>query len=66
MKKETAAAMIVVTAVFCFVIGYSLGFSQADWDGDGISNLEDNCVAIANPDQRDADGDHVGDVCDTD
>lgn len=35
-----------------------------DADGDGVVDAQDNCVADANPDQADRDGDHAGDVCD--
>ena len=38
--------------------------SSDDFDGDGISNLSDNCPCTYNPDQLDTDGDGVGDVCD--
>ena len=34
-----------------------------DFDGDGFSNAVDNCPAVYNPDQADADGNGVGDVC---
>ena len=33
-------------------------------DGDGILNSVDNCPTVKNPDQKDTDGDSVGDVCD--
>jgi hypothetical protein len=34
-----------------------------DTDKDGIANIEDNCPRKANPDQKDSDGDGIGDVC---
>ncbi|MHC4798528.1 MAG: thrombospondin type 3 repeat-containing protein [Planctomycetota bacterium] len=34
-----------------------------DADGDGILNQDDNCPAVANPDQADSDGNGVGDAC---
>ncbi|MDC6352221.1 gliding motility-associated C-terminal domain-containing protein [Zeaxanthinibacter sp. PT1] len=37
-----------------------------DTDGDGVSDLTDNCKSIPNPDQSDADEDGQGDVCDED
>ncbi len=36
----------------------------ADQDGDGIENSLDNCPEVSNPDQRDTDGDGIGDLCD--
>jgi poly(3-hydroxybutyrate) depolymerase len=36
---------------------------MADQDDDGIPDVADNCPAVFNPDQADADGDCVGDVC---
>lgn len=38
----------------------------ADSDNDGHPNYRDNCIDVANSDQRDTDGDHFGNVCDTD
>lgn len=37
-----------------------------DRDGDGITNDEDNCPLVSNVDQKDGDGDLVGDACDLD
>ncbi|MCC6847521.1 MAG: hypothetical protein IT294_03400 [Deltaproteobacteria bacterium] len=37
-----------------------------DADGDGICDAEDDCPAVANPEQADLDGDAAGDVCDAD
>jgi len=37
---------------------------RSDSDGDGVVNFSDNCPLAFNPDQRDCDGDGIGDVCD--
>src|SRR5207237_7570946 len=37
-----------------------------DQDKDGISDSYDNCPGVANPDQKDLDGDRIGDACDMD
>jgi hypothetical protein len=39
------------------------GVPDTDSDHDGIPNCRDNCPFVANPDQRDTNGDGVGDVC---
>ncbi|WP_179353919.1 collagen-binding domain-containing protein [Winogradskyella vidalii] len=36
-----------------------------DLDGDGVADCIDNCIYHYNPDQLDADGNGIGDVCDT-
>jgi predicted outer membrane repeat protein len=38
--------------------------SWFDRDGDGVTNLSDNCPSVANRFQMDRDADGVGDVCD--
>jgi hypothetical protein len=35
----------------------------ADADHDGVPDISDNCPAVANPDQKDSDGNGVGDAC---
>lgn len=37
----------------------------ADGDRDGIADGSDNCPSAANSDQKDSDGDGIGDACDT-
>lgn len=37
-----------------------------DVDGDGVADDVDNCTEVANPDQRDTDGDLFGNACDAD
>ena len=41
------------------------GFPQTDTDGDGLVYCADNCPDIYNPEQKDFDGDGIGDVCDS-
>ncbi len=38
----------------------------ADQDGDGVPDARDNCREIPNRDQRDTDGDGIGNACDPD
>ncbi|MBU1412445.1 thrombospondin type 3 repeat-containing protein, partial [Myxococcota bacterium] len=48
---------------FTFTYYYQPGI---DTDGDGVSDLEDNCPENQNPEQYDYDGDEIGDACDED
>jgi uncharacterized protein (TIGR03790 family) len=38
----------------------------SDADGDGVANPSDNCIYVANADQRDTNGDGYGNLCDAD
>ena len=37
--------------------------SLTDFDADGLSNSDDNCPAVFNPDQTDSNSDGIGDAC---
>ncbi len=58
----------IITFVIFLVIGFIPISANAvdDGDGDGIPDNQDNCIEIANPDQRDTDNDHYGNLCDGD
>jgi hypothetical protein len=50
--------------VDAFVV--KIASTPPDADNDGVADAVDNCPDDANPDQADADGDEIGDVCDPD
>lgn len=39
---------------------------HSDLDNDGVIDISDNCLDVANADQADVDGDDIGDACDSD
>ncbi|MCH7708333.1 MAG: thrombospondin type 3 repeat-containing protein [Myxococcales bacterium] len=49
-----------------FLLLEAFAEEEADDDGDGLVNSEDNCTAVANPDQFDSDADGYGNACDAD
>ncbi len=59
------------TTIYFQVGGYygstgnlQFNLAEADTDGDGIVDSQDNCPYVYNPDQADRDGDGIGDACD--
>ncbi|MBI2631248.1 thrombospondin type 3 repeat-containing protein [Candidatus Nomurabacteria bacterium] len=38
-------------------------YKPADYDSDSVSDLADNCISVANLDQKDSDGNFLGDAC---
>jgi hypothetical protein len=67
---------VIVGILILGVVGYSQDVFAAvqfdlqednfvdDLDSDGVLDVSDNCPNTANTDQKDADGDGVGDACD--
>jgi Thrombospondin type 3 repeat len=56
--------VVLILACACGRLGFSPPEDDADADGDGVADFDDNCPALANADQDDEDADLVGDRCD--
>ncbi|SVC41980.1 uncharacterized protein METZ01_LOCUS294834, partial [marine metagenome] len=68
-SKRLFVASIVVLLLLSVTVtfaGYGPIVPLVDSDGDGEFDWSDNCRDSANSEQRDTDGDGVGDQCDDD
>lgn len=74
VARYTAAPGYVGDDTFQYAVEDGLRFDDAfvnvrvvaDPDGDEVPSEVDNCTTVANPDQRDTDGDGYGNACDAD
>lgn len=55
-------SLVKIIALSCIPF-LSTWVYAADTDSDGIDDMVDNCVSVANQDQLDTDGDRIGDAC---
>ncbi|MEM9387762.1 MAG: hypothetical protein AAGA68_22095 [Pseudomonadota bacterium] len=62
--KATHWLALVASASMCSSV--ALAQDSFDSDNDGFDDNSDNCTLVANPDQRDTNGDGFGNVCDAD
>ena len=60
----TAGCIVGATESVRFEGSFTL--SDPDSDSDGVPDSVDNCTLVANPDQRDSNGDGIGNACDAD
>ena len=61
-RNAVAALLAVLLSAFASPVVQA----GVDSDGDGTDDVDDNCLLLANPDQRDSDNDDYGNACDAD
>jgi hypothetical protein len=75
LRSNTEETMSMKVGLFTTILALSLvlwvpgalaGPLLGDSDGDGVDDLLDNCVNVANSAQIDTDGDGCGNACDAD
>jgi hypothetical protein len=64
--KTHAHKFILLVGILALSFALGTPAFAADTDGDGIDDAIDNCLGLANADQRDTDGDGSGNRCDGD
>lgn len=65
-RGGSAALGAAVGAILGALVGVCVADPEArgpDTDGDGVSDVQDNCPEVPNKDQQDSDGDGRGDAC---
>lgn len=63
-RARSAVLAIAIAGAGCNQVFGIADTHGPDSDQDGISDSDDNCPLVANPDQADRDGDGFGDACD--